>query len=253
MAKAAQIVDEMEYFKVIDLNLGCPVDKIASHKAGSGLLREPDLAEKIFDSVRRVVKKTPLTVKMRIGYNDPSGQEAVEVAKRAEQCGFQAVAVHGRTRAQGYQGKADYEAIRRVKEAVKIPVIGNGDVTNSQSAQNLKRISGCDAIMIGRGALGNPWIYKQIEQEMKGQCAIFQPTFQDKKKTLLEHFDLLVEHYPHTAHFQIRRVAAWYFNGYPGVSDFRARVNRTDNLIEVRKLIEDFQYTSPLMGEVRWG
>ncbi|MEK7388281.1 MAG: tRNA dihydrouridine synthase DusB, partial [Elusimicrobiota bacterium] len=162
MAEAARILEETGV-DLIDLNLGCPVKKVVGNGEGSALLKDPRQAELVFRAVRRAVNKIPVTVKMRKGFSDPSGDEAVELAKRAESSGLNAVTVHGRTQAQQYGGKADWDAIGRVKKAVKIPVIGNGDVLAPSDAQRLLDVSGCDGIMIGRGGLGNPWIYKNIE------------------------------------------------------------------------------------------
>jgi nifR3 family TIM-barrel protein len=168
MADAAAILEDMGV-DLIDMNLGCPVKKVVGNGEGSALLREPDKAEKIFRAVRKAVKKIPVTVKMRKGFQDPSGDEAVALAQRAQEAGLNAVTVHGRTQAQMYSGTADWEAIGKVKKSVSIPVIGNGDVLTPAHAQKLLDVSGCDAVMIGRGGLGNPWIYRNLEDVLSGK------------------------------------------------------------------------------------
>lgn len=240
MAEAATILEEMN-FDWIDINLGCPVPKVTGKGGGSSLLREPELAREIFRKMRGIVKKVPLTVKMRKGYADETGEEAVQIARYAEEEGFDAVTVHGRTREQGYSGTADYQAIRRVKVAVSIPVIGNGDVVDKDSARRLKAESGCDGVMIGRGGLGNPWIYREIEGAFQNQIEFRRPTLLEIKETLLRHLELEIQYEPRTVLFRMRRIACWYFKTLPGVAEFRVRINQSQSLAEVRSLIEDFE------------
>lgn len=240
MGKAAKIVEDMGCYDLLDLNLGCPVPKITGHGGGSALLREPEKAREIFRSVVHAVKRLPVTVKMRLGYSDESGREACEIARIAESEGLDAVAVHGRTREQQYMGRANYEAVGRVKDAVKIPVFGNGDVFDGESAMRLRRSAGVDGIMIGRGALGNPWIYAEVQAFLDGQPAPEKPDFDEKKRTLLEHLELEVQHSPRSAHLQMKRVACWYFKDMPGASRFRERVNRCTTIEEMREAIQGF-------------
>ena len=239
MGKAARLIEEMG-FDWLDINLGCPVPKVTGNGGGSALLREPDTAREIFVNVIRNIKKIPVTVKMRLGYSDASGSEACTIAKLAEGAGLDAVSVHGRTRAQGYSGKADYEAIARVKDAVKIPVFGNGDVTDGESARKLCAVAGVDGVMIGRGALGNPWIYREVESALSGDPAPTLPVFEDKKRTLLRHLELEVKFYERTALLRMRRIACWYFKDIPGVAELRAKINIAPTLSELGSLLENF-------------
>jgi tRNA-dihydrouridine synthase B len=241
MGKAAKMVEDMGCYDLLDINFGCPVPKVTGHGGGSALLREPGKAREIFRSVVHGVKHLPVTVKMRLGYADSSGREACEIAKIAESEGLDAVAVHGRTREQQYMGRADYEAVGRVKDAVKIPVFGNGDVFDGPSALRLRNAAGVDGIMIGRGALGNPWIYEEVQAALEGRPAPGKPTFEEKKKTLLDHLDLQALHAPRIAHLQMKRVSCWYFKDMPGAARFRERVNRCNTLEEMRRTIEEFQ------------
>lgn len=240
MGAAAARIEEMG-FDLVDLNLGCPAPKVTGggERAGSALLRHPEKAERIFRSVVRAVRRIPVTVKMRIGYSDPSGDEAVEAARRAEGSGISAVTVHGRTRSQGYRGKADYRAIGRVKRAVDLPVIGNGDVFDGEAAKRLVCESGCDGVMIGRGGLGDPWLYREVEAALNGEPPPPRPRFEERRLALLRHLELEVRYRgEETAVRHMRRIACWYVSGIPGAAAFRGEICRAETAAEVREKIE---------------
>ncbi len=236
MAEAAAGIEQMG-FPLVDLNLGCPVPKVVCKGGGSQLLREPETAGEIFRRVVRAVRRIPVTVKMRLGYSDGSGEEAVRIARLAEEAGVAAIAVHGRTREQGYSGTASYEAIRRVKQSVSIPVIGNGDVTDAASALRLREVSGCDGVMLGRGALGNPWIYRELEAALEGRETPVPPTNAERKRVLFEHIELQCRHEPRPVG-PLRRIISWYFKYSPGVAQFRDSINRAQSVEEMKGIIE---------------
>ena len=239
MGKAAAIVEDLG-FDILDLNLGCPVRKVTTPGAGSALLQNPDLARKIFESVMENIRKIPVTVKMRIGFTDPSGKEAVRIARIAEEHGLAAVTVHGRTRAQGYTGKADWNTIGLVKKSVKLPVFGNGDIFVPEDAKKMMAVSGCDGIALGRGALGNPWLYAGIRSLFARKTPKI-PSLAEKKKVLLEHIRLEAQ-YEGTkiATLHSRKIAAWYLKGHPHVAPLRNKINQAATLKEILSLISDF-------------
>jgi tRNA-dihydrouridine synthase len=179
---------------------------------------------------------------MRKGFDDPSGAQAVEVARRAQECGFDAVTVHGRTQAQQYTGRADYRAIGMVKAALKIPVIGNGDVVCAEDARRLKEVSGCDGIMIGRAGLGNPWVYRNLEKAMAGSAeAPYVPTVAERKETLLKHLALEIEHCgERQAALNMRRIVMWYTVGLPHAKPLRVGVCQTMDTALIRSMITDY-------------
>lgn len=243
MGEAAGIVESLG-FEMIDINCGCPVRKITRQGAGAALLRHPENAAKIFRSVVRHVKKVPVTAKTRTGYDDPSGREAVRLAKLAEEAGLALITVHGRTQAQGYTGKADWKPIRLVKKAVKIPVFGNGDIFAPQDASRMIEEAGCDGIAIGRGALGNPWLYAQIRALWAGK-KIKTPSFSEKRKTALKHIRLTAEYDgPRLGLLKSHHIGPWYFKGCPGVAQLREKIHRSRSLEEVMDAIGAFEPAS---------
>lgn len=238
MGEAAARIEAMG-FNLVDINLGCPVPKVVSKGGGSMLLREPSTAEQIFTRVVQSVRRIPVTVKMRLGFSDTSGTEAACIARIAQECGVDAVAVHGRTREQGYTGQADYEAIGRVKAAVSIPVIGNGDVVDGASALRLRAVSGCDGVMLGRGALGNPWIYREVQAALDGQRLPPSPAISERTQVLLRHIELQRRYEPQPLG-HLRRIICWYVRDLPGVAQFRDQIHHARSVEEMCALIEAF-------------
>ena len=221
----------------IDINMGCPVPKIVNNHEGSYLLTQPKLVEEILTKMVKAIKK-PVTIKVRKGFKDGEIQ-APEIARIAESAGAAAVAVHGRTREQYYSGKADWDIIRQVKEAVKIPVIGNGDVTSPEAARQLMETTGCDGIMIGRGAQGNPWIFRQILHWMETGEEEPKPDLEEVKAMILRHARMLVEYKgAYTGIREMRKHVAWYTAGYPNSAKLRARVNEIESLEALEHLIQ---------------
>ncbi len=224
-------------FSILDINMGCPVPKVAGNGEGSALMKNPKLVEEIVSKTAKAIKK-PVTVKIRKGFDDEH-INAVEIARIAESAGAAAVAVHGRTREQYYSGKADWDIIRQVKEAVKIPVIGNGDVTSPEAASQLMETTGCDGIMIGRGAQGNPWIFRQILHWMETGEEEPKPDLEEVKAMILRHARMLVEYKgAYTGIREMRKHVAWYTAGYPNSAKLRARVNEIESLEALEHLIQ---------------
>ena len=224
-------------FSILDINMGCPVPKVAGNGEGSALMKNPKLVEEIVSKTAKAIKK-PVTVKIRKGFDDEH-INAVEIARIAESAGAAAVAVHGRTREQYYSGKADWDIIRQVKEAVKIPVIGNGDVTSPEAARQLMETTGCDGIMIGRGAQGNPWIFRQILHWMETGEEEPKPALEEVKSMILRHARMLVEYKgAYTGIREMRKHVAWYTAGYPNSAKLRARVNEIESLEALEHLIQ---------------
>ena len=225
-------------FSVLDFNMGCPVPKVVNNGEGSALMKNPKLAEELLTKLVKAVKK-PVTVKIRKGF-DENSVNAVEIAKIAESCGVAAIAVHGRTRAQYYSGKADWEIIRRVKQAVKIPVIGNGDVDSPQAAKALLETTGCDGVMIGRAAQGNPWIFRETVRFLEDGVLMPKPDREEKKKVILRHAALQVETKgEYTAVREMRKHLDWYTVGMPHSAHFRGMINSMETMEELLAGVEE--------------
>ncbi len=221
----------------IDINMGCPVPKIVNNHEGSYLLTQPKLVEEILTKMVKAINK-PVTVKIRKGFKDGEAQ-AVEIAKIAESCGVAAVAVHGRTREQYYSGKADWDIIKAVKEAVKIPVIGNGDIFSPQDAKAMKEYTGCDGLMVGRAARGNPWIFKEINEYLKTGIVPEKPSAEEVKNMILKHASMLIEYKgEYTAVREMRKHIAWYTQGLPHSAELRRRCNEIVSWESLKEVIE---------------
>lgn len=238
MAGIAERLNDSEA-SFIDINMGCPTPKITKNGEGSALMRRPELVAEIVREVSRATTK-PITVKIRKGWNDES-INAVEIAKIAEENGARAVAVHGRTREQFYSGKADWSIIRKVKESVSIPVIGNGDVVTPQDAKNLLEQTGCDAVMIGRGAQGNPWIFKKVLAWLQRGELIPDPAPQEKIDTIIRHMDMLTElKGEHIALCEMRKHIAWYIKGMRNATYVKEKVFHTSDREEIVHLLHEY-------------
>ena len=223
-------------FDILDLNMGCPVPKVVNNGEGSALMKNPHLAAEIVRKTSRAIQK-PLTVKIRKGF-DEEHVNAVEMAKYLEDAGAAAIAVHGRTREQYYAGKADWEIIRQVKEAVSIPVIGNGDVTSPERADAMVKETGCDGVMIARGAQGNPWIFSEmIEHERTGKIPS-RPTNEEIRKMMLRHAKLQLQYKgEYLGIREMRKHVAWYTKGLPGSAKLREEINRVESYAELEDLL----------------
>ena len=216
-------------FDILDFNMGCPVPKVVNNGEGSALMRDPKMAEQLLSGLVKAVEK-PVTVKIRKGF-DEEHCNAVEIAKIAESCGVAAVVVHGRTRAQYYSGRADWDCIRQVKEAVTIPVIGNGDVDSPQAAKELLAQTGCDGVMIGRAAQGNPWIFREVVNYLESGTLISRPDIQEKREVILRHAKLQLEcKGEYTAVREMRKHLAWYTVGMPHSARFRQSINAMETM-----------------------
>ncbi len=225
-------------FDMLDINMGCPVPKVVNNGDGSALMKNPVLAGKIIEKTARAIKK-PVTVKIRKGFDD-AHINAVEMAHIAQESGAAAIAVHGRTREQFYSGKADWDIIRQVKEAVSIPVIGNGDIHTAEDVIAMERQTGCDGFMIARGAEGNPWIFKQILHYFETGEALAKPSFAEVTEMLLRHAKMQMEFKgEYTGIREIRKHAAWYTAGYRNSSKLRGRINEVENFEELQALFEE--------------
>ncbi len=235
MVLAAERLREMPY-DILDVNMGCPVPKVVKNGEGSALMRDPKRAEAI---VRALVKASdrPVTVKIRAGFNDKE-RNAVEMAKRIEDAGAAAVAVHGRTREQYYSGKADWSIIREVKEAVSIPVIGNGDITSAKSAEQMLSETGCDLVMIARGARGNPWIFRECLHYAATGELLPRASVRETAEMMHRHMDLQLEDKgDHLGLLEMRKHIAWYTTGLPDSASLREKINRAATREEMEALL----------------
>ena len=235
MAEVAKSIEDRD-FDILDINMGCPVPKVVNNGEGSALLKNPNLIEEIVRKVSSAISK-PLTVKVRIGFeNEPV--DIVEIAKRIEDAGAAALAVHGRTRQQYYSGTADWDIIRQVKEAVSIPVIGNGDVTSPQKAEELVKQTGCDGIMIARGAQGNPWIFSEMITYEETGTLPERPGKEEVRDMMLRHARLQLKYKGEFIGIrEMRKHVAWYTKGLKGSAKLREEINRVESYQELEELL----------------
>lgn len=224
---------------IVDINMGCPVKKVVSSGDGSALMKTPDLAVKVARAAVKAVK-IPVTVKIRLGWDD-SSKNVVELAKRLEDAGVAAIAVHGRTREQLYSGRADWTYIKAVKEALRIPVLGNGDIVSPETASAMFEETGCDAILVGRGAQGNPWIFKRIAHYLETGEILPEPSHLERVAMLKRHFELLCYYKGEALGVrEIRTHAGWYIKGMPEAARWRNLLNTTVDTSGVIRLIDEY-------------
>jgi tRNA-dihydrouridine synthase B len=241
MARAAKMVEEAGA-DIIDINMGCPTPKIVKNGEGAALMRNPELAYRLIAAVAAAVK-VPVTVKLRKGW-DEAGINAAQLAVLAQKAGASAVAVHGRTREQFYAGRADWHIIKAVKDSVSIPVIGNGDVRTPGDAARMMAETGCDGIMVGRAAQGNPWIFRQITAYLAAGEIVPPPSLHERLELMMRHMEMLVEHKgEYTGIREMRRHAAWYTKGLPHSAELRAKFNAAES----RKDFAGILYESGLL------
>ena len=237
ISEVAKQIEELP-FAILDINMGCPVPKIVRNGEGSALMTNPKLVYEIVSKTAKAIKK-PVTVKIRKGFDDTS-INAVEIAKIIEDAGGAAVAVHGRTREQYYSGKADWDIIRQVKEAVSIPVIGNGDVVSGESALAMMEETGCDGVMIGRGAQGNPWIFSELLTYDETGKLPQRPSFEELKQMMLRHARLQMEYKgEYIGIREMRKHVSWYTTGLPNSAKLRGEINAVESYEELVELLEE--------------
>ena len=224
---------------IVDVNMGCPAPKIVKNGEGSALMKDPKLAAEIIKKLKAVSSK-PVTAKFRRGF-DNDNLNAVEFALALEDAGADAIAIHGRTRKQMYEGKADWNIIKEIKEKVNIPVIGNGDVFTPEDALNMKKLTNCDAIMVARGSMGNPWIFKQIQRVLEGR-ELKEITPEEKIDMCIRHYELAIKNDGyHKAIREMRKHASWYIKGLPNCTELRNKMNILEDSDAVMKLLLDYK------------
>jgi tRNA-dihydrouridine synthase B len=237
MRMAAEMAEEVGA-DILDINCGCPAPKVVKHGGGSGLLRDYSRLEEILKEIKKAIT-IPLTIKIRAGYYDHT-INAVETARLAESCGVEHIALHGRTKEQGYKGLANWDLVRQIKEVVSVPVSGSGDVTTVEGAFQKWRETKCDGILIGRGAMANPWIFRQIEDALAGR-AVFEPTLEEKRAVLLEYFEMLQDDMPEMAAIgKMKQLAGQFTRGLSGGALFRTTIYHSHSVTEILDRISEY-------------
>ena len=237
VARAAEYIQSLGCADILDFNMGCPAPKVVKNHEGSAMMREPENAYKVLKALVNAVDM-PVTVKMRIGWDDQH-INVVEMAKLAEEAGVAAIAVHGRTREQFYRDQANWKIIGQVREAVKVPVIANGDVRNVYDLDKIRQVSGCEAVMVGRAAQGNPWIFRQLTEYLRTGEILPGPTMDERKEIIIRHLDMLLQFKgDYIGPREMRKHATWYTKGIPGSAELRCLFNQAESRDDFLRILD---------------
>lgn len=237
VAKAAQYIQSLNCADILDFNMGCPAPKVVKNHEGSAMLLEPERAFRVLKALVGAVSM-PVTVKMRIGW-DKDHINVLEMAKLAEEAGVQAVAVHGRTREQFYRDRADWQIIRQVREKLRIPVIANGDIRNVEDLIKIREVTGCEAVMVGRAAQGNPWIFRQLTHYLRTGEILPGPTMEERKEIIIRHLDMLLKFKgDYVGPREMRKHATWYTRGIKGNAELRVQFNKAESREDFLRILE---------------
>ena len=237
VARAAEYIQSLGCADILDFNMGCPAPKVVKNHEGSAMMREPENAYKVLKALVNAVDM-PVTVKMRIGWDDQH-INVVEMAKLAEEAGVAAIAVHGRTREQFYRDQANWKIIGQVREAVKVPVIANGDVRNVYDLDKIRQVSGCEAVMVGRAAQGKPWIFRQLTEYLRTGEILPGPTMDERKEIIIRHLDMLLQFKgDYIGPREMRKHATWYTKGIPGSAELRCLFNQAETRDDFLRILD---------------